>query len=117
MRSRLSILLVGLLLVTSLALPLEAIAGQLTLTWSDNSNNELNFDIQRCLGSGCTNFAPLISVGANVTTYVDTAVIEGATYCYRVDASDSAGVSAFSNTACANVLPTIPAAPSNLLVR
>jgi hypothetical protein len=117
MSSLRSTLLAALLIVTSLALPLEAIAGQLTLTWQDNSNNESNFDIQRCLGTGCTTFSSLASVGANITTYVDTAVVEGSTYCYRVDASNSGGVSAFSNTACGTVAFTIPAAPSNLTVR
>ena len=91
-------------------------AGQNVLTWTDNSANELNFNIERkaetCTGTLA--FIPLATVGTNVTTLTDTAVVEGATYCYRVNASNTAGVSAYSNTASRTVPFTIPAAPSGL---
>jgi hypothetical protein len=38
-------------------------------------------------------------VGADVTQYVDPGVVEGSTYCYRVNAGNALGVSAYSNTA------------------
>lgn len=111
----LAVLLTGLLIAPSVAL-----AASNTLTWTDNSGNEANFDIQR--GTAATvaacqvgvTFAPLVSVGANVVTYTDAAVVEGVTYCYRVDASNTAGVSAFSNIAGRTVPFTVPSAPSTL---
>lgn len=86
------------------------------LSWTDNSGNETNFDVERkaeaCTGPGL--FTVLATVGANVTTYTDSAVSEGVTYCYRVDASNPAGKSAYSNTASRTVPFTVPAAPSGL---
>ena len=84
------------------------------VTWQDNSNNELNFNIER-KAEACTGtlpFIPLAAVGTNVTTFTDSAVVEGATYCYRVNASNTAGVSAYSNTASRTVPFTVPNAPS-----
>jgi hypothetical protein len=71
------------------------------LTWTDNSNNETNFDIERCTGAGCTGFAPLASVGANVTSFRDSTVARRTTYQYRVKARNPTGSSAYSNTASA----------------
>ncbi len=102
------------LLVLVAAAPVWAASN--ILTWTDNSTNETAFDIER-KAEACTGalpFAVLASVGVNVTTYTDSAVQEGATYCYRVDASNSAGKSAYSNTASRTVPFTVPAAPSGL---
>ena len=86
------------------------------LTWSDNSTNEANFHIERkaeaCAGTGA--FAEIATVGLNVSTFNDTAVTEGVTYCYRVTASNPAGKSAYSNTASRTVPFSIPVAPSGL---
>lgn len=71
------------------------------LAWTDNSNNEDSFDIERCTGAGCTSFAPLASVGANTTTYRDNTVARRTTYRYRVKASNAIGSSAYSNIATA----------------
>ena len=70
------------------------------LSWTDNSNNETNFDIERCAGTGCTTFAPLASVGANVTTYRDNGpFVKRTQYSYRVKARNGTTSSAYSNTA------------------
>jgi hypothetical protein len=71
------------------------------LSWNDNSNNETNFLIERCMGAGCINFTSLVTVGVNVTTYHDTGVGRKATYVYRVKARNGAGDSAYSNSASA----------------
>jgi hypothetical protein len=71
------------------------------LKWQDNSNNETNFDIQRCVGAGCTNFSALATVGANVTAYHDAPTLRKTTYVYRVKARNGATDSAYSNTASA----------------
>ncbi len=71
------------------------------LGWKDNSNNETNFAIERCMGAGCVTFTPLATVGANVTAYHDAPTQRKTTYVYRVKARNGAGSSAYSNTASA----------------
>jgi hypothetical protein len=74
---------------------------QFTLTWQDNSSNESNFGVERKTGTSGT-YAQVGLVSANTTSYVDTSVTHGVTYCYRVDALNSAGASAYTNEVCAN---------------
>jgi fibronectin type 3 domain-containing protein len=84
----------------------------IALTWQDNSNNELGFRIERCLGEACTGFAVVANVGANVEAYVDNGVANNAAYRYRVRAFNAVdGVDA-TNVAEANTYP--PAAPTGL---
>jgi len=71
------------------------------LKWTDNSNNETNFVVERCTGAGCSNFLPIASPAANTTTYHDAAVSRRTTYVYRVKAHNAQGDSAYSNTATA----------------
>jgi len=72
---------------------------QLSLSWNDNSNNESNFEIERKTETSGT-YARVTLVGANVNSYVDSTVTLGVTYCYRVRAVNSVGVSAYTNEAC-----------------
>jgi serine protease len=74
---------------------------QINLTWNDNSTDETSFQIQRCQGAGCTNFAQIATVGANVTSYADTGLTANTSHSYRVRASKSSGNSAYSNIASA----------------
>jgi hypothetical protein len=67
----------------------------------DNSGNETGFKIERCQGSGCTDFAEIAQVGSNTTGYADTTVLALLTYTYRVRAYNGAGNSGYSNTASA----------------
>jgi len=43
----------------------------------------------------------LATVGSNITSYTDSTVVDRSSYCYRVSAYNSSGVSAPSNSACA----------------
>ncbi len=79
-----------------------AAPAQLTLTWQDNSNDEDNFAIERKTGTNGA-YSQLASVAVNVTSYLDTDVTSGVTYCYRVQAVNSAGASAYTNEACKTV--------------
>lgn len=72
---------------------------QINLSWTDNSDNETGFRIERCRNAGCTNFAQIAQVGSNTTTFADTSVNKNTTYNYRVRAFNAAGNSAYSNTA------------------
>jgi Concanavalin A-like lectin/glucanases superfamily/Bacterial Ig domain len=77
-------------------------SAQLTLTWQDNSNNEDDFAIERKTGTNGA-YSQIASVGANVTSYLDNSVTRGVNYCYRVQAANNAGASAYTNEACATV--------------
>jgi C1A family cysteine protease/predicted secreted protein len=89
---------------------------QINLTWVDNSNDETGFKIERCSSAGCSDFAQVATVGANVTSYSNTGLTAATSYNYRVRAYNDAGDSGYSNTASATTYapPTPPAAPSSL---
>ncbi|MBK9975172.1 MAG: fibronectin type III domain-containing protein [Planctomycetes bacterium] len=70
-----------------------------TVTWSDASNNESGFRIERQLGAGA--FATAGTVGANASTFNDTGLAAGQQYSYRVFAYNTAGDSTPSNTTVA----------------
>ena len=90
-------------------------ASQINLTWSDHASNETGFVIERCQGVGCSTFAAVGTVGANVTSYSNTGLTASTSYSYRVAATNGAGTSGYSNTASATTTPgTTPAAPSSL---
>jgi len=88
--------LISLLLAASYG---GASAGQLTLTWTDNSSNENGFKIERKLGLTGT-FTEIAIVGANVSTYSDNGLTDGITYCYQVRAYNGAGDSPYTNEDC-----------------
>jgi tripartite motif-containing protein 71 len=93
-----------------------ASSSQINLVWADNASNEDGFRIERCQGTGCTNFLPVATTGANVTTLNNSNLVASTTYVYRVLAFNGAGDSAASNTAEATTQtpPVTPAAPSSL---
>ena len=53
------------------------------LSWTDNSDEQA-FEIERCAGAACSDFAILVQVGADVTTFTDAALDPDAELCYRV---------------------------------
>lgn len=69
----------------------------LVLNWGDSSSVEGGFRIERSSGGGA--FAQVGQVGANVTTFTNSALTSGTTYTYRVVAYNSTGTSPYSNTA------------------
>ncbi len=82
---------------------------EVTLSWTDNSNNEDGFIIVRLNVT-----LPVIaidSVGANVTSYIDSTVIQGVSYNYRISAFNIFGQSGYSNV---SYVTTILPAPTNL---
>ncbi len=88
-------------------------SSQINLAWTDNSSDETGFQIERSTDGA--NFGQIATVGAGVTAYQNTGLAAGATYWYRVRATNGAGDSGYSNVASAttqNIAP--PAAPSNL---
>lgn len=71
-------------------------SGRVQLTWRDNSTNETGFIIERCAGNGCTNFAVVATVGANVQGYIDAGLQIGTYYRYQVRAFNADASSPYS---------------------
>jgi len=106
-----------LTLLCALALAAGAFAAELKLAWTDNSDNETGFKIERAPGSsGTLVWAQIAQAAANITTYTDTGLPHATTYSYRVRAYNSSGDSGPSNTVSATTPAPPPAAPTALQV-
>ena len=70
-----------------------------TISWQDNASNEDGFTIERAT-SAAGPFTGVGTVGANVTSYVDTDLPEAATVCYRMNAFNIAGASPYTGVIC-----------------
>jgi hypothetical protein len=93
-----------------------ASSSQINLAWTDNASNETGFYVERSTASA-SGFSQIASLGANTTSYQSTGLAASTRYYYRVRAYNSAGNSAYSNTANATTQAggtTAPTAPSNL---
>ncbi len=66
-------------------------SAQITLNWTDNANDESGFHVFR-------DGSQIASLGADVTTYVDTGLTPETSYSYQVRAFNASGNSTFSNT-------------------
>lgn len=75
----------------------SAVAAELSLTWSDNSNNESGFTVERSIDG--TNFLPIADVPADTEVYADTALAPSTEYWYRVQAWNNFGVSGYAGPA------------------
>ena len=73
---------------------------QINLSWTNNSVQD-GVKIERCMGSGCTNFKEVFAVTGGATSYTDSGLAGGTTYRYRVRAYNVAGNSPYSNIASA----------------
>jgi len=79
---------------------------QIRLNWNDPNTTETNYLVERAIGTGP--FSQLVSLGANVITYTDTAVTFGGSYLYRVRAykSSDGTYSNYSTIRSAGVPPS-----------
>lgn len=57
----------------------------LELTWVDHAIDEVGYRIERASGSG---FAPVTTTGPSATRYVDTGLLPGTSYTYRLTATN-----------------------------
>lgn len=80
------------------------------LSWTDNSNNESGFKIERRLASG-ESWSEVGQVGAGITTFTSTGVSPETGYVFRVLAFNGSGNSA---TTLEVTTTTRPAAPTGL---
>jgi len=98
LKSAAALLLVGALFAAGSA-RLER-AARLTLTWMDHTGGTANFIVERKTGTSGA-YASIATTGLGITSYIDSAVIAGTTYCYRVKAFNTSGESGYSNESCA----------------
>ena len=87
-----------------------AVSGtQINLSWTASTDNVgvTSYLIESCQGASCSSFAQIAT--SSGTTYSNTALTAGASYSYRVRATDAAGnLSSYSNVATATTPTTIP---------
>jgi len=83
---------------------------QINLSWTaatETGGTISNYLIERCQGSGCSNFAQVAT--SATTAFNDTGLLAGTTYSYRVRATDAANnTSLYSNTATATTSTVAP---------
>ena len=89
-----------------------------SVSWSDSSSNEDGFYLYRYNGNSWQKIATL---GANITSYMDSGLVANTTYYYSVQAYNSAGAvwTTFSNgyiSALTKTFITVPTAPSSMSV-
>jgi len=87
-------------------------ASRATLSWTDASDNETSFRVERCSAADCSDFSEVGTVAAGIATFVDSTLTAGTTYRWRVRARNEVGNSAYSGIATLAV--AAPAAPSGL---
>ena len=87
---------------------------QISLSWTDNSNNELGFYLDQATDSGFSSNLLTTPVAANVTTLNLSGLSPGTTYYFQVRAYNAISPSPNSNTASATTLDAAPLAPSAL---
>lgn len=122
--------IIAVFVLLGVLIPTTGFGAQIVLNWQDNSGNvpavndqETGFNIERKLNSGA--YAVISTTGPNVISATDTTVVQAITdnnYCYRVNAFNTAGISAYTNEVCKVVVGTgipitKPAPASNLTVK
>jgi titin len=89
-------------------------ASAINLAWLDEAGNETGFEVERSADGG-SQWSLLAVLPANTTAFGDSGLAAGATYLYRVRATNADGPSAWSNVASAATFPPAPGAPSGLV--
>ena len=74
-------------------------SSQINLSWTDNSTDEDSYQVEQSTGGG--GFSVIAVLSADSTSYSDTGLVASTTFSYRVNASNGAGSSGYSNTASA----------------
>ncbi|MBE3143321.1 MAG: S8 family serine peptidase [Planctomycetes bacterium] len=83
------------------------------LTWSDNSSNEIGFELQR-QKAGESEFSSISSIDKNYTSCTDTSAYGNIATFYKIRSYNMAGTSSFSDILTYTIPATEPSAPSNL---
>jgi titin len=90
-------------------------ASQINLTWTDRSDQEYGFIVERKTSSG--GFSEIASLEPDTTAFADTGLLSGVTYSYRVKAYYSEGESGYSNVVSLSAGEAVPEAPGGLTAK
>jgi hypothetical protein len=71
------------------------------LDWTDNADDEAAVEVEHSTSGSAGPFTSLATLGANATSYTHTGLALNSEHCYRVRATNAAGLSAWSSVACA----------------
>ncbi|HEU4389073.1 MAG TPA: fibronectin type III domain-containing protein, partial [Blastocatellia bacterium] len=82
-----------------------ASAKRINLAWTDNSNDEVGFKIERSRDG--FSFSLIATVDVNSISHSDPGLRPNRTYYYRVRSFNALGDSAYSNTASARTPPRL----------
>jgi fibronectin type 3 domain-containing protein len=89
-------------------------ASQARLTWTDNSEDETGFEVERKANDGP--FTPIAVLAPGTTSFVNSALDPNTVYTYRVRGVYGAGGSAYTNESAQTTPSNPPAAPTLLSV-
>lgn len=89
--------------------PASLAASQVTatsavLTWTNTARNATRLQVERCRGSGCTNFLAIATLASDTARFTNTGLSARTTYRWRVRAGNATGLSAPSNLVQATTL-------------
>src|SRR6185503_10731147 len=95
----------------------QVLSNSVSLSWADNSTNEMNYVIERSVQSLSSGFTDIATLPANTRNYTDNTVAPGTTFYYRVSAigrkGNRATSSAISVTTPTAVVDTTPPSTPN----
>ncbi|WP_346856622.1 T9SS type A sorting domain-containing protein [uncultured Draconibacterium sp.] len=96
-------------------------ASQVMLSWTDNSDNEDGFYIERRVvdsikSTSVDDFIRIDSTASNISSYTDLTVVAGYSYEYRILAYNGEGESEASAVIAVNIPLELSGAPQNLMV-
>ncbi|MCM8812570.1 MAG: PA14 domain-containing protein, partial [Candidatus Omnitrophica bacterium] len=86
----------------------DALITSLRIAWQDNSDNETGFRVERKTGAAGA-YAPVMTTGANTTSWLNSGLAAETEYFYRICALKSSGASEYSPEVGMKTFP-IPAA-------
>ncbi len=92
---------------------LETGSSTIGLTWTDASDNETRFEVERAEGSE-NSWSQVGTPAPNITTFEDTGLTPNTTYRYRVRACNETGCSNASGEASATTRDVAPEPPTGL---
>ena len=84
---------------------------QAEVKWGDTTASETGFQIERCAGTGCSDFTLLHTAAAGVSSWIDGSAVGGTTYNYRVRAVNTIQNWASAFTEIVSVIMPTPIAP------
>lgn len=94
-------------------------SGRIQLTWTDNTSTETGYRIERCAGSGCSNFAEFAVTAADAVSYFDSGLCADpdntSPYSYRVTAVKGTDWSSAPSAPATATIPAL-ATPASLSV-